>query len=156
MEQKTLSPDLLQVAEIELVYKTNVKASNRPAITSSKDAYNLMLILWNENTLELYEELKVIFLNRRSRVLGVYHASSGGITATVADPRLIITAALKSNCTAMMLFHNHPSGSVKPSRQDEEITNKIKEAAKFLDIVLLDHIIVTKDEYFSFADEGLL
>jgi DNA repair protein RadC len=156
MEQKTLTPELAQVAEIELVYKTNVKASSRPIITSSKEAYNLIHLLWSENTIELHEEFKVLFLNRRNSVLGIYHASSGGIAGTVVDPRLIITAALKANCVGIMLFHNHPSGSLKPSIQDEAITKKIKAGAALLDINVLDHLIITKENYFSFADEGLL
>jgi DNA repair protein RadC len=156
MEQQTLSMELAQVAEIELVYKTKVKAADRPVIKSSNEAFRLISALWNENTIELQEEFKVLFLNRSNRVLGVYHTSSGGITGTVADPRLILTAALKANSISIMLFHNHPSGSLKPSMQDTELTIKIKEAARFLDIKLLDHLIVTKDEYYSFADEGLL
>jgi DNA repair protein RadC len=156
MEQKELTVDLAQIAEIELVYKTKVKASKRPIIRSSFEAFNLIRLLWNENTIELYEEFKVLFLDRKNSVLGIYHAFSGGITGTVVDPRLILTAALKANCVAIMLFHNHPSGSLKPSQQDEAFTQKIKEAARFLDILVLDHIIVTKDGYFSFTDEGLL
>jgi DNA repair protein RadC len=156
MEQKTFCPELAQVAEIELVYKTKVKASSRPIIKSSKEAYELIHLLWNENTIELREEFKVLFLNRRNSVIGIYHASSGGITGTVVDTRLIIIAALKINCVAIMLFHNHPSGSLKPSRQDEAFTKQIKEGAGLLDINVLDHIIVTKEYYFSFADEGLL
>jgi DNA repair protein RadC len=115
MEQKTFSLELAQVAEIELVYKTKVKASSRPIIKSSKEAYELIHLLWNENTIELHEQFKVLFLNRRNSVLGIHHASSGGITGTVVDPRLILAAALKANCVAIMLFHNHPSGSLKPS-----------------------------------------
>jgi DNA repair protein RadC len=156
MEQKTFSLDLAQVAEIELVYKTKVKASERPVIRSSNEAFNLIRLLWDENIIELQEEFKVLFLNRSNRVLGIYHASSGGITGTIADPRLIIAAALKANCVAIMLFHNHPSGSLKPSTQDKALTKKIKAGACLLDIAVLDHIIITKENYFSFADEGLL
>ena len=89
-------------------------------------------------------------------MLGVLDASSGGITGTVADPRIILTAAIKANAVGIVLSHNHPSGSVKPSRADEELTVKIREAARFLDMTVLDHIIITSEGYYSFADEGLL
>ena len=95
-------------------------------------------------------------MNRANKVLGVYKVSSGGVTGTVADPKQIFTAALKANACAIVLSHNHPSGNLKPSRQDEQLTSKIKEAGSFLDIKVLDHIIVTSEAYYSFADEGLL
>lgn len=156
MEQTTIKPEWSKVAEVELVYKTKVKASERPLIKSTRDCYETFLKVWNENTLELQEEFKVLLLNRGNRVTGVYEISSGGITGTVADPRLILAAAIKSVSVAIILGHNHPSGNLKPSRADEEMTNKIKEAAKYHDIKVLDHIIVTSEGYFSFADEGLL
>lgn len=141
---------------MELVYKTKVKASERPCIKNSKDLYNLLLQLWDENKIELQEEFKVLFLNRANRITGIYNASSGGITGTVADPRLILAAALRAMAVSIVLTHNHPSGNLKPSRADEELTMKIKQAASYLDIRLLDHIIVSGEGYYSFADEGLL
>lgn len=149
-------PEWTRVAEVELVYKTKVKASERPKITSSKDIYNILRQVWDENKIDMLEEFKVIFLNRANRVTGVYDASSGGITGTVADPRLILAAAIKSLSVSIVLSHNHPSGNLKPSRADEELTIKIKEAASYHDIKVLDHIIITSEAYFSFADEGLL
>ena len=149
-------PAWTKVAEVELVYKTQVKASERPTITSSQDSYQVLLSIWNKDRLEMQEEFKVLLLNRANKVTGVYAVSSGGITGTVADPRLILAAALKSLSVAVILSHNHPSGSLKPSRADEELTMKIKEAAKYHDIKVFDHIIVSTDGYFSFADEGLL
>ena len=104
----------------------------------------------------MQEEFKVLLLNQSNKVMGIYHAAAGGITGTVADPRLILAAALKSLAISIILCHNHPSGNVKPSRQDEELTLKIKEAAKYHDIQVLDHPVITNDEYYSFADEGLL
>jgi DNA repair protein RadC len=89
-------------------------------------------------------------------VLGIYEVSTGGITGTVADPRLIFAAALKANACAMIISHNHPSGNLKPSRQDEELTAKLKQAGQFLDIKVLDHLIITTETYFSFADEEIL
>lgn len=157
MEQLTMNlPEWTRVAEVELVYKTKIKTSERPKVTSSKDIYVVLKQVWDENKIEMLEEFKVIFLNRANRVIGVYDASSGGITGTVADPRLILAAAIKSLCVSIVLSHNHPSGNLKPSRADEELTLKIKEAAGYHDIRVLDHIIVTSEAYYSFADEGLL
>lgn len=89
-------------------------------------------------------------------MLGIYEVSSGGITGTVADPKLIFVAALKASACGIIISHNHPSGNLKPSRPDEDLTAKIKQAGKFLDIQVLDHVIVTSEGYYSFADEGVL
>jgi DNA repair protein RadC len=156
MEKKTLQEMMSHVAEVELVYRSKVKASDRPLISSSSDAYDLLKELWEEGKMDLVEQFKVLFLNRANRVLCLYNVSSGGITGTVADPRLIYTAALKVNAVSIVLSHNHPSGSLKPSRQDEELTQKIKSAGSFLDIKVLDHVILSSEGYYSFADEGLL
>lgn len=147
---------VLNVAEIELVYKTKVKPSQRPKITTSGESAELLQKIWNEDKIEFVEQFKVLLLNRCNRVLGVVDISSGGITGTVADPRLIFVAALKANATSIIISHNHPSGNLSPSRADEELTQKIKNAGLFLDIKLLDHVIVTTEGYYSFADEGLL
>jgi DNA repair protein RadC len=157
MEQNAMiQPEWTRVAEVELVYKTKVKASERPKISSVKDCYKLLKELWNENTIEMQEEFKVLLLNRSNKVIGIYEASVGGITGTVADPRLILAAAIKSLAVSIILSHNHPSGNLKPSRADEELTQKIKIAASYHDIKVIDHIIITSEGYFSFADEGLL
>ena len=145
-----------QVAEVELIYKTKVKASERPHIKSSKDAAELLRQIWNENKIDFVEQFKVLLLNKANKVLGFFEASSGGLTGTVADPRLIFVAALKANACGIIICHNHPSGNLKPSQADEDLTQKIKCAGKFLDITLFDHIIVTSEGYFSFADEGLI
>lgn len=149
-------PEWTRVAEVELVYKTKVKASERPKINSVKDCYQLLKELWNENTIEMQEEFKVMLLNRGNKVIGVYEASSGGLTGTVADPRLILATAIKSLAVSIILSHNHPSGNLKPSKADEELTQKIKVAAAYHDIRVIDHIIITSEGYYSFADEGLL
>lgn len=97
-----------------------------------------------------------MFLNRANKVLGILEASSGGISGTVADPRLVFVAALKANASNIIISHNHPSGNLNPSKADEELTQKIKQAGQLLDIKLFDHIIVTSEGYYSFADEGLM
>ncbi len=95
-------------------------------------------------------------MNRAQRVVGIYELSTGGVTGIVADPKLVFTAALKANACNIILSHNHPSGNLKPSRADEELTKKIATGGMYLDIIVLDHIIVTSEGYYSFADEGLL
>jgi len=156
MESLVKQQDWTHVAEIEIVYKTKIKPSDRPKVRSSSDIYRLLLTVWDENLIELQEEFKVLLLNRGNKVLGIYHASSGGITGTVADPRLILAIALKAGACSIVLSHNHPSSNLKPSREDEQLTQKINDAAKFHDIKVLDHLIITTNGYFSFADEGLL
>jgi len=98
----------------------------------------------------------VAFLNQANKLNHLEVISEGGITGTIADPRVILKKALEQNAVSLILCHNHPSGSLKPSRADEELTKKIKEAARFLDIKVLDHIIVSDAGYFSFSDEGIL
>jgi DNA repair protein RadC len=144
------------IAEVELTYKTKVKASERPKISSSKDAAELLHSIWDEHRIDFVEQFKVVLLNRANHVLGIIDISSGGITGTVADPRLVFVAALKANAVGIIISHNHPSSNPKPSRADEDLTKKIKSAGQFLDISLLDHIIICSEEYYSFADEGLL
>lgn len=154
--ETTFKQDWKTVAEVELVYRTKVKPSERPKITCTADAYEVLQKIWNRDKIELVEEFKVLLLNRSNRVLGVFDASSGGITTTVADPRIILSAAIKANAVNLVLAHNHPSGSLRPSKADEELTAKIKEAARYLEMTVLDHIIITVESYYSFADEGLL
>ena len=156
MENDATKPIWYELQEVELVYRSKVKPSLRPKIQSSKDVYDLLIQHWNEGKIELVEEFKAIFLNRSNKVIGIMDCSSGGITGTVADPRIILAAALKCCAVSIMLAHNHPSGSITPSRADEDLTRKIKEAARFHDITLLDHIIVSTEAYYSFADEGIL
>lgn len=103
-----------------------------------------------------YEVFAVLFLNRANKINHFEIISRGGITGTVADPRVILKKALENDAVSLVLSHNHPSGSLKPSRADEELTQKIKEAARYLDIRIIDHIIVSEEGYYSFSDDGLL
>lgn len=145
-----------QVAEIQLSYKSNVKASLRPKITNSKDAYEVFLSSWDDTKIEFVEQFKVMLTNRANKVLGIFEVSTGGVSGTVADPKLIFAAAIKANACGILLAHNHPSGTTQPSQSDIALTKKIKEGGKLLDVQLLDHIIVTAESHYSFADEGLI
>src|SRR5690606_29677708 len=147
--ETTIKNRQFEVAEIQLSYKTKVKPSQRPKITSSKDAYSILLESWDEDKLEFVEQFKVLLLNRENRVLGVYQVSTGGVSGTIADPKLVFAAAI-------ILAHNHPSGQLKPSDADLKLTQKLKEGGKYLEIPVLDHIIVTSEGYYAFADEGVL
>ena len=156
MEKQKKVQDWNKVEEIGLVYKTRIKASERPILKNSQEVYALLFMNWDKDTIDLLEEGKVMLLNQANRVLSLYPLSKGGVTGTVMDPKLIFVAALKRGACSIILSHNHPSGNLKPSKSDEELTAKIKEAGRFLDIKLLDHIILSSEGYLSFADEGLL
>ncbi len=144
------------VAEVELSYKTKVKPSERPKVNSSKDACDILLKSWDESKIEFIEQFKILLLNTGGKVLGIMDVSTGGVTGTVADPKVIFIAALRANAAAIILSHNHPSGNLQPSGQDMALTHKINEGGKLLDIAVRDHIIITTEGYYSFADEGLL
>ena len=156
MEQLMDLSVLNTVSEVELVYKSKVKPSERPQIKTSKESYQLLLKSWDSNRIEFVEQFKVILMNRANRVLGIYELSTGGVTGTVADIKLVFMAALKANACSLIVSHNHPSGNLKPSMADEELTRKIKAAGTVLEIKVLDHVIVTTEGYFSFADEGMI
>ena len=142
------------VGEVELTYKSTSKA--RSKIYSSEDAYKVLLPTYKEGTICYKEYFKVLFLNQASQVLGYTLISEGGITETYADVTVILQAALLTNSVAIILAHNHPSSSMKPSRQDMEITKQVKDAAQLMRIKVLDHLILTDAGYYSFADEGQL
>ena len=143
-----------EVAEIKVSYSTT--STPKIKITSVNKAFEVLLSLWDLDTIELQEEFKVLLLNRANEVLGIYPLSKGGITGTVVDSRLIFAVALKCNATGILLCHNHPSGNLKPSDADITLTRSIKKCADFLDITLIDHLIITKNGYFSFSNEGKL
>lgn len=148
--------DLSNIAEVQLTYVTKVKPSERPKIQTSRDSFEILRNTWNADTMELREEMKVMLLNHGHRLLGIYKLSEGGVAGTVADPKLIFAAAIKSNSSSIILAHNHPSGNLQPSQADIQLTKRCKEIGKMLDLVVLDHIIITADAYYSFADDGML
>lgn len=112
--------------------------------------------LWNLNTIQIQEEVKVILLNDALMVLGFYSLSKGGISTSIVDIRLVLSITLKAIATGIILVHNHPTGNLKPSKADLDITKKLKSACDVMGINLLGHLIISKESYFSFADEGLL
>lgn len=148
--------EIINAAEIQIVYKSQVKPSQRPKVNSSQSAYEILKRSWDEGKIELVEQFKVLFLNRANKVLGIFEVSTGGIAGTVVDPKLVFVAALKAGASGIILVHNHPSGNLSASQADITLTKKIREGSKLLEIQLLDHIIITSEKYMSFADEGLL
>lgn len=147
---------LFQVSEIKVIYRPKFKASERPRICCSKDIYEILYQNWDMNKMELQEQFKVILLNRGNKVLGIFEVSTGGIAGTIADPKLIFGTALKGGASSIILAHNHPSGNLKPSQADINLTRKIKNGGELLDVAVLDHLIVTAEGFYSFADEGLV
>src|SRR5690606_32337877 len=145
-----------QVAEIELVYKPKIDILKAPRVVSSESAYRILKGVWDENKLQFVEAFKIILLNRGNKVLGVVDISTGGTAGTFVDARLVFAAALKSNCQSIILAHNHPSGFLAPSIQDEGLTKRLVQIGRLLDLPILDHIILTSEGYYSFADEGKL
>ena len=125
----------------------------KPVITGSTAVARYLQARFRDLPHEIFA---VVFLNRANRINHFEIISSGGMTGTVADPRIILKKALEEDAVSLILCHNHPSGSLRPSRADEELTQKIRQAARYFDIHVLDHVIVSTDGYFSFADEGLL
>jgi DNA repair protein RadC len=125
----------------------------KTSIKNSSEIANYLKVILKDYTHEVFG---VVFLNRANKIINFQIISTGGLTGTVADPRVILKKAIEVEATSMVLSHNHPSGNLKPSRADEELTEKIKHAAAYLDIKVVDHIIVSEEGYYSFADEGLL
>jgi DNA repair protein RadC len=142
------------LSEIHVSYKPGLISSK--IINDSNAAFDILATLFPQETICLQEQFVVLYLNRANRVIGSYQLSKGGITGTIADVRLILSVALKTLASGLILAHNHPSGNLKPSEADVSLTNKIKEAAKLMDIQVLDHIILSDCGYFSFADEKIL
>jgi DNA repair protein RadC len=157
MIMKNISENgFFEVSEIQLIYKSKVKASLRPKITSPGVAADVFRKYWDIDKIDFIEQFKVLLLNRSKRVIGMYEMSTGSTTGTIYDPKLVFVSALKANAHGLIVAHNHPSGNLKPSRADIALTDELKEWGNFLHIPLLDHIILTSESYFSFANEKIL
>jgi DNA repair protein RadC len=146
-----------KVAEVELRYRTNVNPKDRAQVKSSQDAYELFLESWNRNTIEYFEEFKVLLLNRNNRVLGITTLTKGTSSGTIVDIRLLLQYALKTNASSIIVAHNHPSGNLEPSEADKSVTKRILAGCDVIDVKLLDHLIIANEGgFYSFADEGVL
>lgn len=142
------------VAAMELGRRRKLsEVLQKKQITSSRDVFDFFQPFLGDLS---YEEFWILHLSRSNRILAWKKISQGGISGTVIDVRLILKDALENTCSSLIICHNHPSGNLQPSEADIAITHKIKEAAKLMDIKLLDHIILGNGTYFSFADEDIL
>ena len=153
---KNIAPIDSKIPEIDIIYRNKMKISLLPRAKHSQDVYDILLNHWNHDHICLMEEFKILLLNRANRVLGIVNLSKGGFTGTVVDLRLLFAIALKAAAVQIVVAHNHPSGNLTPSKQDLEMTDRIKEAGKILEIKLIDHLIITVEQYYSFADNGRL
>jgi DNA repair protein RadC len=122
-------------------------------ISSSRDAFELLQPSMGELR---HEEFWIVYLNNANTILHTLQLSKGGMTGTLVDVRIVLKQALELGAVGLILAHNHPSGTLKPSKEDTSVTNKLKAAAATLDVKVLDHLIITQNDYYSFADEGLL
>ncbi|WP_033959940.1 JAB domain-containing protein [Psychroserpens jangbogonensis] len=144
----------MKVSEIKVSYSN--ENPNKVKIDSSESVFELVMNHWDNNLIELQEEVKVVLLNRANIVIGIYDLSKGGITGCIVDIKLILSVALKAVTSHIVLVHNHPSGNLKPSEADKRITSRLNKACEIVEISLLDHLIISKDSFFSFKDEGLI
>lgn len=140
-------------AALELGIRRTASGRKKELVTKSGDIAEYLRAILEYRKQEVFA---VVYLNRANRITQFEIISEGGMTGTVADPRIILKKALENDATSIVLCHNHPSGNLRPSKADELITQKIKQAAAFLDILVMDHIIVSNEGYFSFADEGMM
>lgn len=155
MKAQNLNP-LFQVSEISVSYQPKFKASERPRVTSSQEAYKVLINNWDMQKIHFQEQFYMLMLNSAGRVIGISLISTGGKVATIADPKIIFSIALKAQAVSIILAHNHPSENLKPSQSDLNLTRRMVEAGKFLDLTVIDHLIVTDEGYYSFGDEGMI
>lgn len=139
----------LKASEVKLTYQTKIKASDRIVIRNPDDAAQVFFNHWDMDRIEHVEEMKILLLNRAHRVLGIAHLSLGGTTGTVTDLKVILQYAIKTHASCVIMAHNHPSGSLKPSEADVNITKRVYDSLALLDIQLLDHIIINAEKNFS-------
>ncbi len=142
--------------EVRLVYRNRVKAADRPSIKSAEDAYEILRKSWDMAQITLVEECKALFLDRQLKLMSIAHISKGGFAGTIIDPRVVFSIALKRRAHAIILAHNHPSGTLEPSSADLKLTKELMTAGKALQIPLADHLIITQDDYCSMHSSGYM
>ncbi len=147
--------DLFAVNEVELIYRKRVSS---PGIVVAREetAIQILRSAWDSNKIELIEQFKVLLLDTGNSCLGVADIASGGLDSCPVDPRLVFATALKAKATQIIVAHNHPSGNLKPSDSDINLTKKLCAAGAILGIPVLDHFILTKDSHKSFAAANLI
>ncbi|KYG79315.1 hypothetical protein AWW67_13140 [Roseivirga seohaensis] len=151
--QSTAAPFSSKVNEVELHY-CRPRINTLPGVSKSSDVAAIFRSIYPPGKMDLKEYFYVAYLTRSNHVLGVARLSEGSLTGTVVDIREVFVLALKLNAIGMVLCHNHPSGTMRPSPSDISLTNKVKQVAQLMDMALLDHIILNSEGYYSFTDEG--
>jgi DNA repair protein RadC len=151
-----LSPSLFSVSEVELVYRSKVTATDRPMIRNSANAFDIFLTMWDMNKIELVEQFAVLLLNRANYCLGYSCINTGGISECFVDPKIVFATALKANATSIIVAHNHPSGNTAPSKADDALTERLVSIGRTMTIPVTDHLIITPNRYYSFAEESLI
>jgi DNA repair protein RadC len=144
------------LSEIKVSYRNRVKSSARRPVQFPQDAIEYLRDIWDADTVELTEQFVIVCLNGSHQAFGWVKISSGGFSSSLIDPRVVFAIALQTACSALVLAHNHPSGSTEPSREDLDITQRLKQAGELLGIKVLDHIILTRDTAVSFLERGLM
>ncbi len=144
-----------KIPQIRLSYVSDVVVE-KPQVLNSKSVAKVFRETYEDGEIDYRESFKVAYLNRANKVVGIHTISTGGITATVVDKKIIFSGALLANACSIILCHNHPSGSLNPSHEDDKLTRSIVEAGKILDIRVLDHVIISSEGYYSYSDEGKL
>lgn len=146
-----------EVNEIKISYCEKLGIIDSEPVNRSDKVAELLYRTWDKDTIGLHETFKVLLFNNANKVKGVYQASTGGLTGTLMDIRILFAVILKSLSVAIVLAHNHPSGTKQASPADLKLTRKVKKAAEMFDITVLDHIIILPNgDYFSFGDNGIL
>ncbi len=145
-----------KIEHVKLVYRNKTNPLDRPKVKNDRDVYNILREDWDNDTINLVEEFKLMALDRNLRVMSISTISKGGMSGTIADLKVIFSTALLCRAHRIIVAHNHPSGSTKPSEQDIQTTEKIKDAGALLDMPLDDHIIVTDTDYLSMSSEGYI
>jgi DNA repair protein RadC len=144
------------MAEVKLAYKPTINPNNQPKVTSSTDAYNYLMSIWDNDTIEYTETMCVLMLNRKNRIIGWSKISSGATAGVLCDPKVIFQLALLNNASSIILAHNHPSGDTKPSYEDIALTKRVIALGLQLDLACHDHLIITSYGYLSLQEEGLV
>lgn len=139
----------------EISVKYHTKNKPKKSIACSNDIYKTIKT-WFDDCMEHRERFIAVSLNRGNKIIGIQNVGEGGTSSCIVDKKIVAQGAILSNASAVILAHNHPSGQLKPSENDKKITNEIKEGLKLFGIQVLDHLIVTEDSFYSFADEGIL
>lgn len=147
---------LYKVSEISIRYKYRIPFRDRISVRSSEMAYEVLKHAWDPNRIELQEQFKILLMDYRNNCLGIADIGMGSINSCLVDSRLLFSAALKARASGIILAHNHPSGELTPSEADKKLTDNIWRGGKILDIGVFDHLIISPEGYYSFADNGIL